>query len=348
MVSVRAEFSSPGGDIRFSDTRDHFESAVLRLMAMTEGQFERWLSLAEEHSGTVLERLGAALPDVGHLAPDDPPGAFPVDTGPFGPGGEVWVPSIAGATEHGVAIDAEATCGWLVRLEDARWVYETAPPVYEEAYFEGDQGAYGHYADQEPWRVDKARAQLREITERFGLPAGRALDVGSSYGYFRVALAESGWRHEGFDVSAFARRVAYDRFGFETRAGTIDEHAEGWAAAFDLISLWDVVEHVADPVALLTTIAGLLRPGGVLAVRTPSLDCPEREFFGAFYHSLQRPHLLYFTPASLAATAERAGLEPIGAQTQSHLLSGFVGEPTVTEWAASGRGSDFTAYFRRP
>jgi hypothetical protein len=91
-------------------------------------------------------------------------------------------------------------------------------------------------------------------------------------------------------------------------------------------------------------VASCLAPGGVVAVKTPNLACPEAEIFGPYYHSLKREHLVYFTPSSLAEAARQAGLRTTLVSSSSHLLIGFVGDET-SEWEKRGRGADITAYF---
>ena len=95
-------------------------------------------------------------------------------------------------------------------------------------------------------------------------------------------------------------------------------------------------------------MASCLKPGGLVAIKTPNLDCPEAEMFGPHYHSLKREHLVYFTPSGLERVARAAGLEMVRVVTTSHLLRGFVGEAACQRWAAQNRGADLTAYLRRP
>jgi SAM-dependent methyltransferase len=233
-----------------------------------------------------------------------------------------------------------------VRPSSHGWVTETHPPAYDSAYFEKGQTTtvYGDYFAERGWRIEKARRQLAAIDRLAARPVRRALDVGSGHGYFRIALAEAGIDHEGADVSNYAADVAKREYGFDTFLGDLHSPPNGWEQGFDLVTLWDVIEHVPDARTFLATAARFLKPGGMLALRTPNLDCPEADILGPHYHSLQRPHLLYFTPRSVQWFARDVGLEPVRVDTVSHLLRGFVGHQTVDEWMAEGRGADLTAY----
>lgn len=238
-----------------------------------------------------------------------------------------------------------------MRWDGERFVRETQPPSYEEAYFEGDKlraGGYGDYTAQAGWRLEKSARQVREMRERTGVNAGRVLDIGSGYGFFRVALGEAGYEHDGLEVSEFARAVASSAYGLSTYSGTLDEHWEGWGARYDAVTLFDLIEHLPDPGRLLKQIAHILVPGGVVGVKTPNLDCPEARVFGPHYHSLKREHLAFFSAESLTAAASAAGLEPVHVASASHLLVGFLGVEQTRAWESRMQGADLVAWYRVP
>jgi 2-polyprenyl-3-methyl-5-hydroxy-6-metoxy-1,4-benzoquinol methylase len=341
--------ASPDGTLRYSDTAEHFENGLLRLMNLSRREFDRWLQLAADSGQPgVLERLRAGW---GLLRPPPPaPARGLVGPGPGGLEGRLWHAAIAETPSHGVAVSDAARHGWLVRCDRERFVRETEPPPYEEDYFEGDKlraGGYGDYTAQAGWRLEKAARQVRELRERTGVGAGRVLDVGSGYGFFRVALGEAGYKHDGLEVSEFARRVATDSYGLATYGGTLEEHWAAWESRYDAVTLFDLIEHLVDPGRFLAQAASVLRPGGVLGVKTPNLDCPEATVFGPYYHSLKREHLSFFSADSLTAAARAAGLEPVHVATTSHLLVGFVGPEQARAWERQLRGADLVAWYRR-
>lgn len=344
------ELASPGGAIRYADSTDHFENAVLRLMNLDRGEFERWLALAEDAGDDdVLGRLASGWAALRPPPPQPPEG--PVAPGPDDLQGRLWHAAIAETPTHGVAVSDGARHAWLVRWDGERYAREEEPPPYEEEYFEGDKlkaGGYGAYTEQAGWRLEKAARQVREMRSATGLERGRVLDIGSGYGFFRVALAEAGYEHDGLEISEFARRVAQESYGFETYGGTLDDHWRDWADRYDAITLFDLIEHLEDPVAFMRQVAHCLRPGGVVGIKTPNIDCPEAEVFGPHYHSLKREHLAFFSPRSLTATAAEAGLEPVDVATISHLLVGFVGSDRTAAWERELRGADIAAWYRRP
>jgi 2-polyprenyl-3-methyl-5-hydroxy-6-metoxy-1,4-benzoquinol methylase len=354
-MSDDVSFRSPHGRIVYEDSRDHFENGFLRLLQLDVGMLEQWLAAAEDESSPdLMKALGAAFarwrPVSGSTEPPHGAESF-VEPGPNGESGSLWHPRIAESPGHGVARAHDGSLAWLVRLEGNTWLREQEPPLYEESYFEGDPreaGGYGDYAAQSGWRLEKAKRQVRELEKVAGLQAGhRALDVGSGYGFFRRALEEAGIAHEGLEISRHARAMARALYGFESAEGDLAEHRSDWGERFDLVSLWDMLEHVADPIATLGDVAACLRPGGIAAIKTPNIDCPEAEVFGAHYHSLKREHLVYFAINGLHRAARAVGLEPFWSSSNSHLLAGFVGAARVSEWGAALRGADLVVYFRK-
>jgi len=344
---VKVSLVSAEGGLHYDDTRDHFENALLRLMNLRRSEFAQWLELAgRSRAPGVLERLRDGW-DL--LRPPLPaPVAGPVGCGPSGLQGRLWHAVIAETPSQGVAVSDAGCHGWLVRWDGQRFVRETEPPSYEQEYFEGDKlaaGGYGDYTAQSGWRLEKSARQVREMRRRTGLDAGRVLDIGSGYGYLRVALGEAGYAHDGLELSQFARQVASRAYQLQTYAGTLEEHWLEWESRYDAVTLFDLIEHLPDPGRLLEQVAFILRPGGLLGIKTPNIECPEAEVFGSYYHSLKREHLAFFSSASLTAAAVAAGFQPVHVATTSHLLAGFVGQERTRTWERELRGADLVAWY---
>jgi len=164
----------------------------------------------------------------------------------------------------------------------------------------------------ERW-LDAVEAQLRP---------GRLLDVGCGTGLFPAVAQRRGWTSFGVDENAEATRHAREHFGLEVWQGSFDDFAER-GERFDLITLWDVIEHSRTPVALLSQARGALRAGGILALSTPNqhslLDALAGLAYRASAGRLRAPlekfyieqHFLYFSPRTLSGTLRRAGLRAV-------------------------------------
>lgn len=182
--------------------------------------------------------------------------------------------------------------------------------LYGEAYYTGGSDAvFADYVGQEAARRAHARRKLwilRQLPPR--LPrTGRLLDVGCAAGFF-LAEAKAFYEVQGVELSAWSSAYARDRLGLPVITGTLQQAALP-AAHFDIVTLWDVIEHVPDPVPLLAEAARVLRPGGRLLLTTGDWGSAYARERGAGWHLMTPPwHLSFFTRQSMALAGQRAGL----------------------------------------
>lgn len=151
------------------------------------------------------------------------------------------------------------------------------------------------------------------------LRPGRLLDIGCGTGLFPAVARRRGWTSFGVDESSEATNHAREHFGLDVWKGSFEDFAER-GERFDLITLWDVIEHSREPVALLVQARQALRAGGMLALSTPNqrslLDAVAGLAYRASAGRLRAPlekfyieqHFLYFSPETLRGTLRRAGL----------------------------------------
>lgn len=183
-------------------------------------------------------------------------------------------------------------CG-LIRLfpqpsaEDMPRYY---PPAYE---------AYQVPAENWLFRWGRRRQWVRRLEAlQPYLPAaaGRVLDVGCAMGEYLELAQQRGWQVVGIEPDEGAARMARARLGVDSVQAVSLEDATFPAGWFDLITLWDVLEHLYDPVAALQQLAGWLRPGGVLALGVPNLDSWEAGWFGSDWIGWDAPRHRYLFP----------------------------------------------------
>jgi 2-polyprenyl-3-methyl-5-hydroxy-6-metoxy-1,4-benzoquinol methylase len=181
--------------------------------------------------------------------------------------------------------------------------------LYGEAYYTGgQQGVFADYVGQAPAR--RAAARRRLFTLRRLRRGGRLLDVGCAAGFF-LAEARAHYRVRGVELSDFSSRFAREQLGLDVVTGTLHDAAFE-AASFDLVTLWDVIEHVPDPLAVLAEVARVLAPGGHAVLTTGDIGSAYARARDAQWHLLTPPwHLYFFSRATLAALAARAGLRVV-------------------------------------
>jgi SAM-dependent methyltransferase len=123
-----------------------------------------------------------------------------------------------------------------------------------------------------------------------------------------AAFKRRGWRALGTERNEMAAEAARLSLGADMVATSVDELPT--SARFDLIILFQVLEHIGEPLSLLRECCTRLAPGGRLITNVPNFSSWQSRFGRSKWFHLDVPrHLVHFTPQTLAATLDRAGLE---------------------------------------
>lgn len=146
----------------------------------------------------------------------------------------------------------------------------------------------------------------------------RLLDVGCYAGIFLEVAEEAGWEVWGVEPCHWAAEKAWQR-GLRVEACTLRE-AEFPAGFFDVVTMWDVIEHFSDPLRELKEIHHLLKRGGFVSVHTIDIESLLAKLMGANWPWLMEMHLYYFSPETLSAMLKKAGFAPIRKMTQGRFL----------------------------
>ncbi|MFH1559934.1 MAG: class I SAM-dependent methyltransferase [Chloroflexota bacterium] len=156
------------------------------------------------------------------------------------------------------------------------------------------------------------------------VPPGRLLDVGCGWGYFLLmAKEEFGYEVHGVDPSKKLAEVCRDQRGLENVVQGSIEEIEVQQGFFDVVTLMDVLEHLADPGCVLQKINTMLRPGGAVFIKVPNvayLKIKARVFSSKFIMGRlnalpdvevmhPREHLYNFSPKTLRALLSKHGFE---------------------------------------
>jgi SAM-dependent methyltransferase len=332
--------------------------------------------------------------------PDRQAGGVPVLTGvpvPTGPSPTVCtlcgaddaveiIPSTLGEVEEGAWSAYACTNsgygrhGPIVRCRQCGLVYVTPRPNHDDVL-----GIYTAvkdplYVAERAGRILTFEHHLKPM-ERFTGPAvqtdqgkpktRRLLDVGAYTGVFVEIAAQHGWDAWGVEPSEWAVAEARAE-GLQMVRGTLEEALEEAAFAqgsFSVVTLWDVIEHVDDPLATLKAAWQALEPGGYLVVHTMDLDSLFARLMGRRWPWFMEMHLFYFTRATLRKMLETAGftISWMGAQGR-YLQAGYLASRVTALFPRMGRlvewlveatrldgrplrinlGDLFTTYARKP
>jgi SAM-dependent methyltransferase len=211
---------------------------------------------------------------------------------------------------------------WLVRCADCGFgqpeAVPTLPGFFDRMY---DQRWSPEWIEREfdaGYKDFIFEGILRELGRRLPPASRRLLDVGAHVGRFMNTAQRHGWRVEGIELNPATAACAARRTGapvHQVNAHTLTASR----AEYDAVTLTDVLEHIPEPVAVLTSVGRLLAPGGWLAAKVP---CGRSQYHKERVLSTLKPgrrvsladnlvHVNHFTPRSLEAALARAGFRRI-------------------------------------
>jgi 2-polyprenyl-3-methyl-5-hydroxy-6-metoxy-1,4-benzoquinol methylase len=175
------------------------------------------------------------------------------------------------------------------------------------------------YLEEREGRVLTFRRNLRPL-ERLAPPVNGAqsLDVGCHVGVFVEIARERGWDAWGVEPSRWAAAQAQAR-GLQVVTGTLRQVAFQ-PASFDVVTMWDVIEHLADPRKEIAEIYRILKPGGLLSVHTINIESPFARLMGHRWPWLMEMHLFYFSPRTLRQMLEQVGFRALRWTNQGRYL----------------------------
>jgi len=207
----------------------------------------------------------------------------------------------------------------VVRCQDCGLVYvtprlkpEVLPQVYDEGYWtsEGPKNrGYADYRSQEQLYLKTFRKRF-DIIDRYMPEPGRLLDIGCAAGFFLEVARERGWELEGVELSAEIATHAIEHYGFDQiHVGTL-ETAPYERGSFDLVTMWDVVEHVPDPRTFFEAARAYLRPDGLLILETQNVGSAFAKRMGPkWQHYKHLEHLYHFDSETIERLLDETGFE---------------------------------------
>jgi SAM-dependent methyltransferase len=210
------------------------------------------------------------------------------------------------AHKNGYALFQCASCRTLF-VHPYPSVVETSS-IYDQDYFCGGAscGGYTDYEEDKKAMKETFRAILKRL-EKQNTNKGRLLDVGAATGYFVALAREAGWDAKGIEISAYAAETARKK-GRPVEEGTLLTFDS--SEKFDVITLWDVFEHLVEPEEHLRAVRRILRQGGSIALITPRADALWARCMGPRWHLLIPPeHVICYSADGITKIFRAHGFE---------------------------------------
>ena len=241
----------------------------------------------------------------------------------------------------------------IVRCRRCGLVYLSPRPdpratreLYERGYFEsssGRQPGYASYGRMSAALAREASEKLAQVARHVPPPA-RLLDHGCGTGIFLEAARARGYDVFGVDLSGYAIDTLVRERALPAAQATVES---GWGAdaSFDVVTSWDVLEHMPDPSNTLSHLRRLLRPGGVLVATTPDLRSLDARLLGRYWYGYTKipEHFYFYSRATMDRLLRRAGLEPVTFRRWGFVrdvafalekAAALTGQPPLRSWAS--------------
>ena len=196
----------------------------------------------------------------------------------------------------------------LVRCHSCGLVYVN-PRIEESALLESYASAVDPvFVSQNSERVATFKRSLKWICKAAGVVPSRELsllDVGCAGGAFLKAASDFGFKVTGIEPSRWMGDYARSLYNVNVQEGTLTQDMFR-RETFDIVTLWDVIEHLSHPHEVLQTVHDCLKPGGLLVVTYPDIGSTAARILGSHWPFYLSVHLSYYNRETMREQLRRA------------------------------------------
>ncbi|OGY18569.1 MAG: hypothetical protein A2900_03085 [Candidatus Chisholmbacteria bacterium RIFCSPLOWO2_01_FULL_50_28] len=183
---------------------------------------------------------------------------------------------------------------------------------YNKGFFTGSPKRAGYYNYEGDWLAEELNMRSYVKGIRQFKKEGKVLDVGCATGIFMVEAQKEGFDVYGVDVSDYAIGIARRRFSDRVTMSSI-ERATFEKNAFDIVTLFDVIEHLNDPRKVLKKLHTIIRKDGLLVLNTGDTGSFLAKIQGKRWHFFIPPqHFFYFSQKNLSQLLTQCGFRVLG------------------------------------
>ncbi len=200
----------------------------------------------------------------------------------------------------------------LVKCKNCSLVYLN-PRVRSEIALESYSSAEDPtFISQNEFRIRTFQRSWKKVMQltRTSVPQGKILDIGCAGGAFLKAARDLGFEGIGVEPNRWLCEQGKKAYDLDLRSGTLTNHSFE-PESFQFVTLWDVLEHLYDPLEILRQSARLLSKEGFLVVNYPDYQSLARRMLGRRWPFFLSVHLFYFTSDTVTRLLNRAGFEVV-------------------------------------
>lgn len=196
--------------------------------------------------------------------------------------------------------------GRLVKCNDCNFHFAVDIPTTEELI-----AHYNKY-ERNDYLSPITIKRYHEILDSFEpyRKTNRLIDVGCGIGYFLTEAQKRGWEVYGTEFTDEAIAICKNK-GFNMQQGVLNT-ADYEAGSFDIVTSFEVLEHINNPIEEIQKFNNLLRKGGLLYFTTPNFNALERYYLKENYNVVSYPeHLSYYTKTTMNGFLTKHGFDKV-------------------------------------
>jgi len=181
-------------------------------------------------------------------------------------------------------------------------------------------------------------SRLQSI-QRIRPQAKRFLDIGCGAGLYLDYLKSKGHYVEGIELSPWGYKVATERLGIKVHNNLLEKLKKP-KIKFDVITLYDVIEHTTDPNSFLQELKKWITKDGIVVVNLPNIDSNISNAAKCYWNKLSPPdHTFHFNKESVSYLLNKNGYQPISIKTNSGDPGESLSQLTVGFWVRVAKHS---------
>ncbi len=221
--------------------------------------------------------------------------------------------------------------------------------IYDKEYFfkqkENGGNAFG-YTDYEKDKEPMKDIFINYLEQLEKLARGRNIfDVGAATGYFLDLARARGWNTAGVELSPYAAEIGQNKGHEIFQSRLLDLNIED---KFDIVTMWDVLEHLDEPEKYLSMVNAILKKGGLLVINTIDKKSWWARFWGKKWHAIVPPeHLFYYSRKNLDILLKKSGFEISRIKKVGKKFSLAYIFKILNNWQKIGIWNKLSDYFNR-
>jgi SAM-dependent methyltransferase len=212
----------------------------------------------------------------------------------------------------------------------------TLAGLYGKSYYEGENSyVYPDYLANSDIKTRDYELRLSRICAKNNISRpGSCLEIGCAFGLFLNVAKHRGWNTTGIELSEHSAAYARDHFGLDVSSQP-NALQKLPTESHNLVVMWDVIEHLKDPLKTLTEVRRILTRDGLLVLSTGDIGSLGARLYGKRWHLIAPPyHLFYFDRRTIRRMLADAGFEVCDISSDGHPLDNH-GNPRLLAWVAS-------------